>query len=180
MEIIFILLIFLLLIGISLNDVTGNRKWSSLLDRKGIILLIVFWSIAGFALRIHFSTFPFLFNGPEAAYEHYWTIKNIAMAGIPIAIYISSFLIKIKENYLTLYGIEIGLWLYILLFAKGNYTWGFYPESFYLLYDYIALFLRFMLFLHVFEAQEHKFSLAWLLAHVMVSCKIDYFSNSCF
>ena len=180
MEVIFMLLMFLLFIGISLNDVTGNQKWSSLLKSRGIILIIIFWSLSGFILRIHFSTFTMLYSGPEAVLEPLWGFKNIAMALVPILLFVGSTYVKKQSHSFWLLCIELSFWLFIFLFGKGSYGWGYYPEGYYMMYDYISLFLRALLMLHFLGAEKHRFAAAWFLAHVVVSCKVNVFGGGCF
>ena len=180
MEVIFMFSMFLLFVGISLIDVSGNQRWCSLLDRKGLTFLIFFMTLSGFAVRIHFSTFTGLYSGPEAVQEPLWGLKNIVMAIIPMTLISASYFCRDRNKSLLFVSVELGIWLFVYLFAKGSYSWGYYPMSYYKVYDYLALSFRFLLILNLLKVREHRFISAWFLAHVVITVKSNMFTSSCF
>ncbi|MCG8698452.1 MAG: hypothetical protein MI922_10395, partial [Bacteroidales bacterium] len=144
-----IYILTIILFAISFLPKIRKSDWFKRLSQKcsdfGFVnSILLIWILIGFITRFDFSQmFGCVIYG-----EKILDYNNIGFASISFILVLVVRLVKSRDSKITFLAIESITWLFRFFYYKGGYATGFtdsYPLDLIVLYDIIALFLRFKL-----------------------------------
>ena len=136
-----------------------------------MFLVVSLWILIGFFTRLDNNQD----SGCLIHSAHFFKLDNIIFSSISLFIIILSWIVKDKLIKSILLVLELIYFISKLLIIKGGYATGIVgaPQDFVVLYDYIAILIRMLIFLRIINL-SYRFFIIEIVSIFIISIKIFY------